>query len=464
MSYKLSVESFDNTFAVKENGTKLTHFSGKNFKLFPFIANNNSAIIDNLNNIVGRYISKIEAMSPEKISMEELTERLENDTSIEPGKYEIFQQVVRHMFFDKDGKIRPINLRMIAHIPCEESSACKIADYLVDVLGDKCVLKSIIEQAFAKNEEQSNVLEKLVISKLKEEHIFQTKESPYQRITTAVQQKFESDFEYVLGMRNRTRDYLIPLLEFYYFTYTAQAIMQLDRFMDGERDSCYPLYFCLDWEKTSLNRRCYREGWNVLQPAMSRIFAHAIVLEILNQTEEYCGAVDYIRLNEFVQTSENEDHRIAQEIKVLTERYRKAINDCPEMRDLERRSGEKYETSEEVRFLFDSVKTQFENTFRNRPYSSYADKFEKYSRKFLKHRGRSGMMLNLTEETLIFLTKVCIKNHEKMRLNNVFTEFEARGVFLDNTSKEQVMHYYEKLNLIEKKSDSGDAQYVKRIL
>lgn len=29
MIYTLSVNSFNNTFAVKENGTKLTHFSGK---------------------------------------------------------------------------------------------------------------------------------------------------------------------------------------------------------------------------------------------------------------------------------------------------------------------------------------------------------------------------------------------------------------------------------------------------
>jgi DNA phosphorothioation-dependent restriction protein DptG len=73
-------------------------------------------------------------------------------------------------------------------------------------------------------------------------------------------------------------------------------------------------------------------------------------------------------------------------------------------------------------------------------------------------------MLTLTEETLIFLTKICIKDQEKMRLNDVFAEFEARGIFLENHSKAEVMRYYEKLNLIEKKSDSGDAQYVKRIL
>lgn len=464
MSYRLSVDSFDSTFAVKEDGSKLTHFSGKRFKLFPFIANNNSAPIYDLDTIVGRFISQIEKISPEKLTVDDLTEKLKDDTSIDVGMDELFHQVIKHMFFDKEGKIRPINLRMIAQIPCEESSACKIADYLVDVLGDESILRASIKQASAKLDEQSNVLEKFAMSKLASKPLSQTTVLPYQRITRAVQRKFESDFEYILGARNRTRDYLIPLLEFYYFTYTAQAIMQLNRFMSGEREHCVPLYFCLDWEKTSLNRLCYIQGWGVLQTALSRIFAHAIVLEILNQTSEDCGPVDYIRLNEFVQTAENEDHRIAEEIKVLTDRYRNAINDCPEMKELERREVDEDETAAEVRFLFDSVRTQFENTPRNRPYSSYADKFEEYSRKYLKRRGRSGMMLNLTEETLIFLTKVCIKDQEKMRLNDVFAEFAARGVFLDNISKEQVMHYYEKLNLIEKKSDSGDAQYVKRIL
>lgn len=73
-------------------------------------------------------------------------------------------------------------------------------------------------------------------------------------------------------------------------------------------------------------------------------------------------------------------------------------------------------------------------------------------------------MLNLSEETLIFLTKLCIKNQEQMRLKDVFGEMELCGVYLDNQSKEQAAIYYEKLNLIEKKSDSGDAKYVKRIL
>lgn len=122
------------------------------------------------------------------------------------------------------------------------------------------------------------------------------------------------------------------------------------------------------------------------------------------------------------------------------------------------------QTAASLQFLFDSVRTQFENTVRDRPYKSYASKYESFCHKYLKSRGRSGFMLNLSEESLIFLTKLCIKNRDQMRLNDVFTAFERRGIFLDNLSKEQVAVYYEKLNLIEKKSDSGDAKYVKRIL
>ena len=466
MIYALNVDAFNNTFSVAADGSKLTHRSGKRFKLFPFIANNNVEPVLALNDLVGRYLSQIEEKDPVPVTAEELIYKLENDDELEIdlGTEALFEQVVRHMFFDQEGRIRPINLRMLMQTPCTESKECKLADYLVDVLGDATKLRQHIEEATDRLDAQSNALESFATSKFEYKMCSREAGSEYQRITNAVQGKFESDFEYILGARNRTRDYLIPLLEFYYFTYTAQAILQLSRFLDGERSICVPLYFRLEWEKTSQNRRCYNEGWNVLQNAAKKIFAHAVTLEILNQTSEQCEPVDYIQLQELINSMPGEDHRIAEEIKVLTDRYRAAISDCTEMKELQRRESADGETATEVRFLFESVRLQFENTARNRPYSSYAKNFEDYSKKYLQQRGRSGFMLTLTEETLIFLTKICIKDQEKMRLNDVFAEFEARDVFLDNHSKAEAMRYYERLNLIEKKSDSGDAQYVKRIL
>lgn len=320
-----------------------------------------------------------------------------------------------------------------------------------------------MKRAKRKALDTSNVLEKLVLSKLEyDERKASNQNLSYFRITNSLKESFEEDFKYVLENSKRYRD-LVSLLELYFFTYTAQTSLQLKRFLAGKRDENIPLYFCLEWEKTSQSRSCFTEGWQKLQAAIEEIFVHAIVLEILNQTEKDCELVDYIRIAEMIQ-NDADDSKIASQIDEITDCYRKAISDCPTMNELQRKVTSEGITADAIHYLFESVKTQFEETTRDRANKSYVSKFERYCHKFLKNRGRSGLMLNLTEETLIFITKLCIKNQKQMRLKDVFNAFEKRGIFLDSFSKEQVASYYEKLNLIEKKSDSGDAKYVKRIL
>ena len=53
---------------------------------------------------------------------------------------------------------------------------------------------------------------------------------------------------------------------------------------------------------------------------------------------------------------------------------------------------------------------------------------------------------------------------ERIELKQLWEELEKRGVWLDHHSKEEVVKMLDKLNYMEKKSDSGDAQYVKTIL
>ena len=72
-------------------------------------------------------------------------------------------------------------------------------------------------------------------------------------------------------------------------------------------------------------------------------------------------------------------------------------------------------------------------------------------------------MLNMTQEMLLMITAVCIKE-DKITLKDLFKEYERRGLFLDSYSQVEVIDLLGKLNLIDKKSDSGDAQYVKSIL
>ena len=334
----------------------------------------------------------------------------------------------------------------------------------MDVLGNKDKLKCHIQSAKSKASTSYNAFERLVLSNLKSETIVGNEGFSYYRVIDFLRVIFEKDFEYILGNQTRVRDYLVILLEFYFFSYTAQTCMQLDRFMYGERNQNIPLYFCLEWEKTSQSRQCFTEGWQRLQHSIERMFAHGVVLEILNHTEANSGQIDYIELQKIISENPGCEMDIALKIENLTRMYRDAITDCAEMNDLEKEDHVQGAVASSLKYLFDSVRIQFENTGRSTPYDSYSGKFESFCHKFLKNRGRSGLMLSLSEENLIFLTKISIKDGEQMRLKDVFEEFQSRGVFLDDISKEQVAAYYEKLNLIEKKSDSGDAKYVKRIL
>ena len=462
MSYQISTKIFCESKMFDSN-RKFYHKSGYRFKLFPFVTQPNSDPVLELEPLIGNFLCMIEEKTVKEITAQKLSELLRKEIEIGIGQEAFFENMIRWLFFNADGKVRPLNLEMMEQVISSKTSENRIAEYLVDVLGDRQVLRVELKMAKRKALDTSNVLEKLVLSKLEyDERKASNQNLSYFRITNSLKESFEEDFKYVLENSKRSRD-LVSLLELYFFTYTAQTSLQLKRFLAGKRDENIPLYFCLEWEKTSQSRSCFTEGWQKLQAAIEEIFVHAIVLEILNQTEKDCELVDYIRIAEMIQ-NDADDSKIASQIDEITDCYRKAISDCPTMNELQRKVTSEGTTADAIHYLFESVKTQFEETTRDRANKSYVSKFERYCHKFLKNRGRSGLMLNLTEETLIFITKLCIKNQKQMRLKDVFNAFEKRGIFLDSFSKEQVASYYEKLNLIEKKSDSGDAKYVKRIL
>ncbi len=463
MEFTISKDEFLNGKMFNSNG-KLVHSVGNRFKLFPFVTQNNSAPVDELSNLVGTFLCKIEDQKPVGLSASELADAIGEVTIIEQGDEKYFVDMIRALFFEDDGRLRPLNLKMLAHTSHKEVSEEKVADYLVDVLGEKCNLENIINASTNREAATLNVLERLAIKNLQYETVSTDGELPYYRVVNSLKNVFENDFEYILQSQMRIREYLIPLLELYFFSYTAQSCLQLDRFMQGERDENIPVYFCLDWEKTSQSRRCFTEGWQMLQASIEKMFAHAVTLEILNHTTPSSGKADYIGLNDVLMDSPNLEMSLIAGINELTAIYRAAIPEKNAVKEHFNDEKGSDSLASSIKELFDTVKYQFENSGRKKPYDTYAGKFESFCKKFLKSRGRSGYMLSLSEDELIFLTKISIKDRERLRLKEVFDEFEKRGVFLDDISKDQIANYYERLNLIEKKSDSGDAKYVKRIL
>lgn len=173
--------------------------------------------------------------------------------------------------------------------------------------------------------------------------------------------------------------------------------------------------------------------------------------------------VDYISLAKLA-NEPGMDSVIAAEVKKAEETYCSYVGDYKGFSDIQYPLAGT-ETDKAVNHLFKCVYQQFLNTDRKRANQFYNEKFTEFCKsRWVKNRKKSGLVLNLTERDVIFLTKICLRAEEKIRLNDLFKEYEKRGIYLDGTSKEYLQEFFTKLNLIDKKSDSGDAQYVKRIL
>lgn len=194
------------------------------------------------------------------------------------------------------------------------------------------------------------------------------------------------------------------------------------------------------------------------------MFSHAVTLEILNQHKFSGVMLDYISLQEYIEKHPDRDEVIASEIEKAEKAYTACVGDYKKFEQIPYTS-EKAKTDIAIRHLYKCVEEQFLNTDRKRANQFYNEKFIEFCKiRWVKNRRKSGLVLNLTERDIIFLTKISIKGKDKIRLIDLYKEYEYRGIFLDNTSKEYLQDFFTKLNLIDKKSDSGDAQYVKRIL
>lgn len=469
MEYQFDYATFCKTFNVKDDkaidSLRLTHTQDINFKLFPYKASGKTQapIITELEEVVSDFFRKSLKLESEPVQYESLCDNIITEMDIEDEDIEIFKEMIHSLFFEGDNFVAK-NLGLYPYqTKVNNKSVDRLAGFLIDVLGLNGNDCNIIEQAM-KNYPY-NVVEKLVVDAIQTSKIGSTNNNKsYFPVVIGVQEKFKNDFYFMLNTGMTSLDDLSNLLAVYYFYYMSQACVTLDNFGSGKRISPVQLYYALDWEKVSKNRKCCVEGWERIQSSANHMFSHAVTLEILNQHKFSGVMLDYISLQEYIEKHPDRDEVIASEIEKAEKAYTACVGDYKKFEQIPYTS-EKAKTDIAIRHLYKCVEEQFLNTDRKRANQFYNEKFIEFCKiRWVKNRRKSGLVLNLTERDIIFLTKISIKGKDKIRLIDLYKEYEYRGIFLDNTSKEYLQDFFTKLNLIDKKSDSGDAQYVKRIL
>ena len=367
--------------------------------------------------------------------------------------------IVEDLFF-ADGKLLPINVKSLNYIDSNISQQ-QVAEYLYSLFIEPNGLKNQYNQMAGS--EDTNIIENLLFDSLDEkeqkELIIQEADCflPY------VNNVFVKDFKALTDNTEFYKTYIKRFLAYYYMFYVSQLAVKLGKYEKGNRNDLERIFMTLTWEVVTRVRPGYEYGWKYVKDKLSHMFSHSVLFELLKHNVEG-KHLDYIGYYELFSGTE-EDKIVASEIEKITKMYRNWIPmNYPVIN--EDKDEESCLTSVAIKNLFDTIDYQFINGGRKSHYNGYNKKYIDFVQKnFGKFRGTLGYTLSVNENDIIMFTKIILKQFDgRLKLSVLFREFEERGLLFDRESKKLIIDLFEKMDLLEKRSDSGDAQYVKYVL
>lgn len=469
MQFTIDEQKFKSDYGIEKGSVK--HSSSKNIKIFPYntkYEKKHKEQIERFNVCIGEFCRIIynKKINNDEINLKDIDKFIENVDVSSSDKIAL-KSIIKEMFFDECGNLYTFHPKLLNYINMPKSDYNQsLAKFLYDILlnnSENDNIKNKIKDCF--DYKPSNVMEFMILKGLPE--LEDSKPTPinHKCISSNISYLFKQDLDFILNNPGLFINEFENLLKYYYFFYISQTSIKLSKFFDANRDTTEEIYFNLDWETVSKSRTSYTLGWKMLESNLKMLFTHANLLGMLNSNYDNTD-YDYIDINNIINYySDYERNELYKNIKNIKNEYVSAINDV-DWDDFN--SVEKYNddfVKQEIFDFFKRIDYQFINSSRKKPYEGYRKWFEEFCKSsFLRRRGSLGYTLNITQEQLLFITKVCIKDKSKIKLKDLFEEYKLRGIYFDRDSQNKILELFEKLNIIEKKSDSGDAQYVKSVL
>ncbi|MGF7071692.1 DNA phosphorothioation-dependent restriction protein DptG [Priestia megaterium] len=472
----LDYEQIQKTFRFKENenkpNTRLTHRPGTKFKILPYTTKDNK--IENFRGITGAFSREITSKKNPSFNKNSVFEKILSIVSHEEKNRTTLLNVIDEIFFDEDDELVIAHPQFFNYIVSDKKQS-DIGKFLASIFSTE---EARTKFANSYNYKPKNVLLKLLHDSLPHLEDADNGKDNYVNYIEHIRIQFEKDFLFLLQNEKLFMEHFQQLLQYYYFHYINQLILRLDNFFK-ETSDVIPLFYNLDWENRLQSRRSYEEGWKVVDSKLNKLFAHVNCLEMINCIQGKEEFMSYKQFDNYIrELDEHQREKLNEELVALIKEYKDRVPDVTweeykdkvpdvtseEYKDPNKNCNEKLKAT--VKSLFYHIDFQFKHSMsrKNVP-KEFSKGFHEFAKKtFLKQSGPLGYTLNLKQEYIIFLTKICIGENRKLALNDLFKEFEYRGVYLDRDSRRKLVELYEKLNLLEKKSDSGDAQYVKYIL
>jgi DNA phosphorothioation-dependent restriction protein DptG len=468
MSYHLNLEVIRKEFKFE---TSIKHNPRIPLEFLPYTTKFKETQY-NFREVVGEFMRLVgQRKLPEAVDAEKLLSKVLDSISFgQSNQRGEFKQMVKTLFLDENEQLYLFHPQTLYYINTVDNENKKLALFLYNVLWNQRDAWSV---DFA-TENESDLMSTLLFRSLPELITSNEIKKSYALMLPEISKLFFQDFQWLSTKSDLFTQQVEKIISYYYFFYVTQFAIRNESLFTSVDQTIRPIYFTFEEEeRLSKTRVSYEYGWKNLEKSIGRIFSHINLLKMLNFTtneykEENLNApLSYQKIASCIREMSGEEQAVLeQEIDLLTEEYKQKLSGDSKWM-LMGTYPERYELPalNKIDQLFNMIDYQFNQTSRSKPYNEYRQWFVHFCQKtFLKSRGRSGKMLILDTDYLLFLTKLMIKDESKIRLKKLFEEFEARGMIFDRDTQTAIVDYFEKLNLLEKKSDSGDAIYVKAFL
>lgn len=451
--------------------------------LLPFITNVSTSKFDGtcgLKGITGEFFRDLKGTDTSisdyvRDAESKVVSELEgNDVSL--STIERFKDVMKDLM-SSDNQFVPIEASFLQYYSLDVKENGKITKYGAGQRRIATYLSSMIldKTTYGGITTPSNLLSQIIKNALDraEQPAKEKRDSYY--ILPFVRRQFEEDLKWFLSKDDYVIIKYIDLFLYFYVCYSvAQTIMFLDacNMVEKDLEQPEPCYFVLADEPASEKRYAVTQGWTSRFKSryIEKMYGRMQAVDILNtiakaNEEEIVGLYPNL-LKRFSNVPFDNNKQVCSDV---LEYYNREKSEILKSRDSETNRGH---IGEDFDCTIDSYEEFFKKleslcmklqsqTYQSKFSSQIIDLFK--IRLLQQRRGRGQAVLVLDEEMLPFLIALFTRER-RTKLKDLYGKFAEYGIHFDMKTKEALAQQLQKMNVLERKSDSGEAQYATVIL
>lgn len=348
-----------------------------------------------------------------------------------------------------------------ARVKKYKSGQPKIADYYASIA--ECMDVDFEQQ-------DKDLFTEIVNECLQKDSIVKSAERDKYFVLPFIKRQFAEDIKWLLKQNNNVVVKYFPLMLYFYVSYSVMQTLMFMNKANWERttDKPCPITFMLSSEKASEGHSAVKRGWaapdHLPETFLNKMSSYAQALDILNSMFEDEAELMTFQdiLARFKVMDFDADAKCTCE-KVL-ERYQTL-----KIKLLKDRGTETDNPKEPISTDVSSYKDFVDKLLKlcidlqSKDYPRMKGALYSLVNIKLYEKRREHSVLTLDEDMLLLLVAIMAKD-DRIRMDELYSQFHEYGIDFSFQTKNAISDYLLKLNLLERKSDSGEAQYVRIVL